>query len=134
MSCSMSEGWQTRALQALLPTQTPWKWNVSHSVMTDSATPWAVAHQAPLSMGFLRQEYWSGLPFLSPVDLLHPGNEHGSPALQADSLPSELPEKSHWVNNNDSLCSFQTLTAVRPHFLSAVNLWCPLNKCLVSYF
>ena len=84
--------------------------------MTDFVTPWAVAHQAPLSIGFLRQEYWSGLPFLSPVDLLHPGNEPGSPALQADSLPSELPEKSH------SLCSFQTLTAVHPHFLSAVNL------------
>ena len=40
------------------------------------ATPWAVAHQAPLSMGFCRQEYWSGLPFPSPEDLLNPGNEH----------------------------------------------------------
>ena len=52
-------------------------------------TPWTVVHQAPLSMGFSRQEYWSGLPFPSPVDLPDSGPEHGSPALQADSLPSE---------------------------------------------
>ena len=52
-------------------------------------TPWTVAHQAPLSMGFSRQEYWSGLPFPSPGDLPNPGIEPGSPALQADSLPTE---------------------------------------------
>ena len=52
-------------------------------------TPWTVAHQAPLSMGFSRQEYWSGLPFLSPRDLPNPGTEPGSPALQVDDLPSE---------------------------------------------
>ena len=45
-----------------------------------------VAHQAPLSMGFSRQEYWSGLPFPSPGDLPNPGIEPGSPALQADAL------------------------------------------------
>ena len=50
------------------------------------ATPWTVAHQAPLSMGFSRQEYWSGLPFPSPGDLPNPGIEPGSPALQADAL------------------------------------------------
>ena len=50
-----------------------------------------VARQAPLSMGFSRQECWSGLPFPSPGDLPNPGNEPSSPALQADSLPSELP-------------------------------------------
>ena len=44
-------------------------------------------------MEFLRQEYWSGLPFPSPGDLPNPGIEHGSPALQADSLPSEPPGK-----------------------------------------
>ena len=55
------------------------------------ATPWTVAHQAPLSMGFPRQEYRSGLPFSFPGDLPHPGMEPGSPALQADSLPTELP-------------------------------------------
>ena len=54
------------------------------------ATPWTIAHQAPLSMGFSRQEYWSGLSFPSPGDLPNPGIEHGSPALQADSLPNEL--------------------------------------------
>ena len=54
------------------------------------ATPWIVAHHAPLSMGFSRQEYWSGLPFPSLGDLPDSGIEPGSPALQADSLPTEL--------------------------------------------
>ena len=49
--------------------------------------PMAVVHQAPLSMGFSRQEYWSGLPFPSPGDLPDPGMEPGSPALQVGSLP-----------------------------------------------
>ena len=50
-------------------------------------TPWTVVCQAPLSMGFSRQDYWSGLPFPSTGDLPHPGIEPKSPALQADSLP-----------------------------------------------
>ena len=54
-------------------------------------TPWTVAHQAPPSMEFCRQEYWSGLPFPSPGDLPDPGIEPRSPALQADALPSEPP-------------------------------------------
>ena len=54
-------------------------------------TPWTVAHQAPLSMDFPRQEYWSGLPLPFPVDLPDPGIKPGSPALQVDSLPSEPP-------------------------------------------
>ena len=58
------------------------------------ATPWTVASQAPLSVGFSRQEYWSGLPFFPPGDLLNSGIEPGSPAWQADALPSEPPEKS----------------------------------------
>ena len=49
------------------------------------ATPWTVAHQAPLSMEFSRQEYWSGLPFPSPGDLPNPGIEPSSPALRADT-------------------------------------------------
>ena len=53
-------------------------------------TPWNVAHQAPLSMGFFRQEYWSGLPFPSPGDLPNQGIEPRFPALQADSLLTEL--------------------------------------------
>ena len=55
------------------------------------ATLWTVAHQAPLSVGFSRQEYWSGLLFPSPGDLPSSGIEPRSPALQADSLPSEPP-------------------------------------------
>ena len=54
-------------------------------------TPWTVVHQAPLSMGFPWQEYWGGLPFSFPGDLPDPGIELRSPALQADSLPSEPP-------------------------------------------
>ena len=53
------------------------------------------AHQAPLSMGFSRQEYWSGFPFPTPGDRSQPGIEPGSPILQADSLPCEPPGKPH---------------------------------------
>ena len=56
-------------------------------------TPWTVAYQVPLSVGFSRQEYWSGLPCPSPGDLPDTGIEPRSPVLQADALPSELPEK-----------------------------------------
>ena len=56
-------------------------------------TLWTVVHQAPLSMGLSRQEYWSGLPFRSPGDLPNQETEVGSPALQADSLSSEPPGK-----------------------------------------
>ena len=58
------------------------------------ATPWTVAYQAPPSVGFSRQEYWSGLPFPSPGDLPEPSIESGSPSLQADTLLSEPPGKS----------------------------------------
>ena len=57
------------------------------------ATPWTVACQAPLSMEFSRQEYWSGLPFPSPRDFPDPEIELRSPVLQEDSLPPELPRK-----------------------------------------
>ena len=112
-----------------------WKWNVSLSRVQFFATPWTVAHQAPLSMGSSRQEYWGGLPcpspgvFLtqgsftvwatreaqeywsgwpipSPGDLPIPGIKLGSPALQADSFPAELPGKPTWV---DSERNFQKL-------------------------
>ena len=53
--------------------------------------PQTAAYQAPPSLGFSRQEHWSGLPFPSPGDLPNPGIEPGSPALQADALPSEPP-------------------------------------------
>ena len=50
-------------------------------------------YQAPVSIGFSRQDYWSGLPFPSPGDLPNPGTKPRSPALKADALPSEPPEK-----------------------------------------
>ena len=56
-------------------------------------TPWTVARQAPPSMEFSRQEYWSGLSFPSPGDLPDPGIEPRSPTLQADSLPAYLQRK-----------------------------------------
>ena len=56
---------------------------LSHSVMSDFASPWTVAHQAPLSMEFSRQEYWSELPFSPPGDLPDPGIEPTSPASPA---------------------------------------------------
>ena len=69
---------------------------ISESVLVQSlshvrlfVTPWTVAHQAPLSMGFSRQEYWSGLRFPSPRDFPDLGIKPGSPALQAYSLLSE---------------------------------------------
>ena len=57
------------------------------------ASPWTVAYQAPPSMGFSRQEYWSGLPFPSPGDLPNPRIEPWSPSLQADALPPGPPGK-----------------------------------------
>ena len=77
--------------------------------------PWAAPHQAPLSMGFSRQEQWSGLPFPSPGNLSNPGIEPRSPALQADSLLSEAPRKrtqgnlplkphQQFINRAGSLC------------------------------
>ena len=68
--------------------------------MSDSLQPWTVAHQAPLSMEFSRQEYWSGYPFLSPEDLPDPEIEPRSPALQADSLTSEPPGKPKEQTDN----------------------------------
>ena len=65
------------------------------------ATPWTIAHQTPPSMGFSRQEYWSGLPFPSPGDLPDPGIEPGSPALEAEALTSEppgKPRKHYFIN------------------------------------
>ena len=65
------------------------------------ATPWTVAYQAPLSMGFSRQEYWSGLPFPSPGDLPDPGIEPWSPAFQEDTLISE-PRGTHLKSERKS--------------------------------
>ena len=61
------------------------------------ATLWIVAHQARLSMGFSRQEYWSRLPFPSPGDRPNPGIEPGSPSLEADALTSK-PVIAYFIN------------------------------------
>ena len=70
----------------------------------DSVTPWTVTCQAALSVGFSRQEYWNGLSFLSPGDLSDPGIKPESPALQVDSLPSELPGTLHGVSLKSKAC------------------------------
>ena len=59
------------------------------------ATPWTVAHQAPLSIGFAKQEHWSGLPFLFPGDLPNQGIKPLAPALAGRFFTAELPEKPH---------------------------------------
>ena len=65
---------------------------IAHSCLTlCNLMDYSLACQAPLSIKFSRQEYWSGLPFPSPGDLPNPGIEPGAPTLQADSLPSETP-------------------------------------------
>ena len=63
------------------------------SVMSDSVALWTAAHQAPLSLGFSRQEYWAGLPFPSPGDLPHPGIEPVSPALAGIFFTTQPPGK-----------------------------------------
>ena len=76
-----------------------WGYTYGGGLVTKSyptlAIPWSVARQVPLPMGFSRQEYWSGLPFPSPGDLLDPGIKPRSPALQADALLSEPPGKQN---------------------------------------
>ena len=76
--------------QIIPPSPSPTESNAKSCLF---ATPWTLACQAPLSMGFPRQEYWSGLLFPSPGNLPKPGIEPGSRAFQADSLPSEPPKK-----------------------------------------
>ena len=68
------------------------------------ATPQTAAYQAPLSVGFSRQQYWSGLPFPSPVDLPDPGIEPRSPALQTDAFPFEPPGKE--IQKRGAMCIY----------------------------
>ena len=86
--------------------------------MSDSLQPsMDLAHQAPLSMGFSKQEYWSGLPCPPPGDLPNPGIRSGSPALEADALPSEPPGGEEGESKGEravqavinSLCAHQSL-------------------------
>ena len=91
------QGWKKWVEKRYTPISVQWLllvWLLLFSclVMHDSATAWVVVCQPPLSMGFPKQEYWSGLPFISPGDLSHPGIKPASPALSVDSLPvSHLP-------------------------------------------
>ena len=91
------------------------------------------------SMGFSRQEYWSGLPFPSPGDLPNPGIKPGSLALQADSLPAELPGKSRGNISQHNKSSYQSVQgthcavlsrsvvsdSLKPHGLEPARLLCP---------
>ena len=78
-------------------------------VVSDSfETPWTVAHQVPLFTEFSSQAHWSGMPFPSPGDLPNPGIEPGSPALQADSLPSEPPGKHSFVDAVSKVTIFRS--------------------------
>ena len=78
-------------------------------------TPWTVACQAPLSIGFSRQEYWSGLPFPSPGDLPNPGIEPVSPALQTDTLPSEPPGAQHTICRHTHYVKITTVIYPKSH-------------------
>ena len=100
-------------------------------------TPWTVAHQAPQSMGFSRQEYWSGLPFPSSGDLPNPGMEPGSPALQTDALPSEPPgnpEVNKGTPNRGLICQITLLIPFLQVCIDAiVTLLCPTLCDLMDY-
>ena len=118
--------------------------------MSDSLRPsWAVACQASLSMGFSRQEYWSGLPFSSPGDLPDPGIEPRSPTLQADTLPSAqgiglcfgVGPSSHWLvhGNHSVLVCLQELGWLQAQVSSFLHTcFCaggyilPLPSCLAA--
>ena len=105
------------------------------------STTWTVARQAPLSMGFSWQEYWSGLPCPPPGDLPNPGSDPRSPTLQADSLPSEAPGKPPslmmLISVSTKLCLFlfsflllsdvmlQTLESILFHAQGAQWIKCP---------
>ena len=91
------------------------------------ASPWTVAHKAPLSMGFSRQEYWSGLPFSPPGNLPDPGIEPGSPTLQADSLLLSSAQKC--IKGSERSCCegicflFFPIPLPAPRVLTAGNLY-----------
>ena len=108
---------------------------LSHSVMSDSATPRTVAWEVPLSMGISRQEYWSGLPCYPPGDLPNPKIELRSPALQADSLLSEPPRKPNTFlgtiksllrlnqrkrNDQGRVNSYRILSKLQPKFTNSI--------------
>ena len=84
------------------------------------ATPWTRAHQAPLSMGFSRQEYWSGLPCPPPGDLPCSGTEPSSPVLQVDSLPSEPLGKLTQLNRVTEIVHHKVMILYQFWFVSVL--------------
>ena len=80
------------------------------------AAPWTVAYDTSPSMGFSRQEYWSGLPFPSPGDLPNPGIEPRSPALKADALSSEPPGKHEYIY-------YSMIYSTRNIFIMSIYYW-----------
>ena len=110
--------------------------NVSHSVASDSVTPWTVVRQAPLCMEFSRQEHWSGQPFPSPGDLPDPGIEPRSPILQTDSLPSEPPGKPQLKKKCETYSNAfleSTILLLRNHWPSYVSQLGVLQQNLTDW-
>ena len=101
---------------------------LSHVRLFVTLSPWTVAHQAPPSMGFSRQEYWSGLPFPSPGDHPNPGIEPRSPTLQADALTSGPPGKP-------CMTTGKTITLTRWTFVGKVMslLLNMLSRLLIAF-
>ena len=76
----------------------------SHQAVSNClVTPWTLAHQAPLSMGFPRQEYWTGLTLSSPGDLPYPETKLTSPGLAGRFFTTEPPGKPHWMNIHEEI-------------------------------
>ena len=103
------------------------------------ATPWTVAHQAPLSLGIPRQEHWSGLPYPPPEDLPDSGIEPESPAcpaLQADSLPTEPPGKPclYRINLLSKQVGICVLHLLWNKYWKSVFNWCPAYKWKKGHF
>ena len=98
---------------------------------------WTVAWQAPLSMGFSRQEHWSGLPYPPPGDLPNSGIDLGSPALQVDSLPAELPGRPRdlqgWpITNQFCLYTCVQATPLTPEQSCCRSQLTPAPFCLAQ--
>ena len=92
--------------------------------------PWTVAYQAPPSMGFSRQKYWSGLPFPSPGDLPEPGIESRSPTLKADALTSEPPGHLQIVNLIEAE---SRMVVVRAGVGWVMESWCSIDSKFQLY-
>ena len=113
---------------------TIWVTLLSHfSCVRLCATPETAAHQAPPSLGFSRQKHWSGLPFPSPGDLPNPGIEPWSPALQADSLPSETAGKSG-NRDNHVIISYLFYTWYQECICVNPNLPIPITHSLPPWY